>query len=435
MKKEGSEILGQADRARLDTGRGGKQGISLRNLRTFSSFKNPVYRLYFFGMTWQWAAMNMEQMVRSLLIYRLTGSAAILGVMALANALPMLFLSLFGGVIADRVQKKYILLAGFAGSAAVVFGVALALRVGYLSTQNPGSWWILIATSILHGMIMGLMMPSRQVIILEIVGEKQLMNAIALNHLGMNSLRLLAPALAGFLIDATSFTVVYYVMTAMYLVAILFITLMPRTGTITIGSTGALADMREAFQYVRHNTVILIILAFTLFGQMLSQPYMQLLPIFTEDILKVGASGLGILMGVSGMGATFGALVIASLPNRKRGFILLLSSFVMGLALVGFAFSYSWYLSLTLIVFVGLGQSGRLTLGNTLLQSYAEERYRARVMSFYMMEHGFTSLAAFAAGLTAEMIGAQWSIGSFAMALALLSISALIFVPRLRKLD
>ena len=189
----------------------------------------------------QRAAMNMQMMARSLLIYRLTGSATILGAMALANALPRLFLSLFGGIIADRVQKKYVLLIGQASSAAVSLGVALTLTLGYLSPERSGSWWVLVAASVLQGAIQGLMVPSRQAIIPEIVSEEQLMNAVALNTLGMNILRLMAPAATGFLIDAFDFQSVYYGMTIMYLMAVTFITFLPLTSTTSISRLSAIS--------------------------------------------------------------------------------------------------------------------------------------------------------------------------------------------------
>ncbi len=403
--------------------------------QTFRSFKNPVYRLYFGGMVGMMAAMNMQQITGSLLIYRLTGSAAILGVMALASALPMLLLSLFGGIIADRVQKKYVMLVGAASSALVALGVALALTLGYLGSEHTGSWWILFVAGLFNGAIFGLMLPSRQAIIREIVGEEQLLNAISLSMLEMSALRLLAPALAGFLIDAFNFAAVYYVMTGLYLMAIVFIAFMPLTGTMTIGGRGALADIKEGLNYIRHETTILLILVFTVFSVVLSMPYMMLLPIFTDDILKVGATGMGVLMSVSGIGAIVGSLVLASLPNKKRGFMLLVSSVILGVALVGFSFSSSWYLSLGLIIFVGLGQTGRMALSNTLLQYYTKEEYLGRVMSIYMMEFGLSSLGTFAAGLLAEGIGVQWAVGGFAMVLVLVSILALVFLPRLRKLD
>ena len=416
----------------LSGNRGRRGGISLFNRRTFSSLKNPVYRLYLGALFGQMASMNMQMMARSLLIWRLTGSAVILGAMSLAHAIPLLLLSLYGGVIADRVQKKYVMLIGQACSAVVSLGVALALTFGYLSSEVSGSWWILAVASVFQGTIMGLMMPSRQAILPEIVGEEQLMNAVSLNTLGTNSLRLFAPAVTGFLIDAFDFNAVYF---GMYLMAVVFILFLPHTRKITISSTSALSSIKEGLKYIRHQTTIILILLFTLFVVMLSMPYFMLMPIFTDEILKVGATGMGVLMSVSGIGAMVGSLALASLPNKKRGLMLLVSCLILGMALIGFAFSNSWYLSLGMIIFVGLGSTGRMTLGNTLIQYYVDSEYRGRVMSIYMMEFGLTSFGTFAAGLMAEAWGVQWVVGGFAMVLVLLSISALFFIPRIRKLD
>ncbi|MDO8687752.1 MAG: MFS transporter [Dehalococcoidales bacterium] len=410
-------------------------GISLRNLKTFESLKSSAYRFYFLGMTGWWASMNMEMVTRSLLVYRLTGSAAILGLMSLANGLPMLFFSLFGGVIADRMQKKYVLLVGQAGSALVSLSIALTLTLGYLSPERAGSWWILIVASVLKATIQGLMLPARQAIIPELVSKEQVMNAVALNSLGMNSLRFLAPAAAGFLIDAFDFAAIYYTTTGLYLLSMVFIVFVPLSSRIALSNRGTLAGIKEGLEYIRHETSILLILAFTLVAIILSMPYQMMLPIFTDDILKVGATGLGVLMSVSGVGAMVGSLILASIPNKRRGAILLASSLVLGLALAAFAFSSTWYLSLGLMFFVGLGQAGRQTLGSTLLQSYSEAEYLGRVMSINMMDMGLSSLGTFFAGLLAGGIGAQWAIGGFAMVLVLLVMLTLVFVPRLRRLD
>ncbi|MFC2010468.1 MFS transporter [Chloroflexota bacterium] len=409
----------------------------LRNLKTFNSLKNPVFRLFYLGMLGQRASMNMQMMARSLLIWRLTESPAILGIMSLFHALPMLLLAVFGGVIADRIQKKYVLLVGMAVSAIISVGVALALQFGYLGAERAGSWWLLAVASLLQGSVMGLMIPSRQAIIPEMVSGEQLMNAISLDSLGMNMLRLTAPALSGFLIDAFDFKAVYYAMTGMYIMGTIFIAFMPLTSKIKIRAAGrrTLTDIVEGFKYIRHETTILVILAFTLIAVVLSMPYMVLLPVFTEDILGVGATGMGVLISISGAGAMASSLVLASLPNKKRGLMLLVGSLVLGLALVGFSFSSSWYLSMALIVFVGVGQASRMTLGNTLIQYYVEDDYRGRVMSVYMMEFGLTSFGSFTAGLLAEAVGVQWALGGFALTLVCVSFLALVFIPRIRRLD
>jgi len=415
---------------------GDNQGrISLRNLRTFSSLKNPAFRFYLGGMLGQMAAMNMQMLARSLLIYRMTGSAAILGVMSLFHAIPTLSLSLFGGVIADRVQKKYVVLIGQAGSAVVSLFTALALTLGYLSAENAGSWWILAVAAVFQGIINALMMPSRQAILPEIVGEEQLLNAISLNMVGMNGLRLFAPAATGFLIDAFNFETVYYGMTGMYLMAVVFVAFVPLSGTISIRGGGAIADIKEGLQYLRHETTIVLIMALTLVVVVLSMPYFALMPIFTDDILNVGATGMGVLMSVSGIGAMTGSIILASLPNKKRGLMYLTACVVLSVALVGFSFSNSWPLSLVLITIVGFGATVRMTLSNNLIQYYVKDEFRGRVMSIYMMEFGLTSFGAFAAGVLAEKVGVQWAVGGFAIVLVFLSILALTFIPRVRRLD
>ncbi|MFH1140417.1 MAG: MFS transporter [Chloroflexota bacterium] len=422
----------------MDTGMGrggGVAPVSLKNLRTFASFKSRNFRLYYGSMLGQMAAMNMEMIARSYLIYQITHSATILGVMALASSIPMLFLSLYGGVMADRVQKKYLLLIGQVGSAAVALFIALVLVVGWLSPAHPNSWWILIGVSLVKGSIQGFMMPSRSAIIPELVSRDQIMNAVALNNFGQNFLRIIAPLPAGIFIDLWGFETIYFFMTGLYLVATVFVVLMPLTGTISIRGSGALSDMKEGFQYVRRDTTVLMLLVFTLFIVLCSMPYMQLLPVFAVDVLKGNATTMGILMMFAGFGAIVGSLVLASLPNKKRGAILLFSSFVLGLALVGFAFSKSWYLSLALVTFVGLGQTGRMTLSNALLQSYSQEQYLGRVMSVYMMEFGLTSFSAFFAGVLADGVGIQWSIGGLAAIMVALVVLVTAFSPRMRRLD
>ena len=417
-------------------GRGGRMSVtSLRNLRTFTSFKNRVFRIYFLAMLGQMAGMNMQMFARSFLVYRLTESFQPLGVLALANALPMLLFSLFGGVIADRIQKKYVLLAGQAGSAVISVAVALTLTFGYLSADRPNSWLILVVAALAQGTIMGLMMPSRQAIIREIVGEEDLMNAVSLNSLGMNLLRLAGPALAGFLAASFGYAAVYYTMTGMYVWAFALALFLPLTGTMSLRGQGVFADIREGFQYVWRTIIIRYVLLITLFTVLLSMPYQMLLPGFVIEVLKQDEGMGGILMMVSGVGAVIGSLVLASLPNKKRGLLFMGTSILLAVALLGFSLSHWLYVSMVVIVFVGVGQAGRMALGSTLLQYYAAPEYRGRVMSFMMMEFGLTSFSVFFAAMVAESFGVQWAVGGLAALLLVLSIAVLVLSPRTRQLQ
>ncbi len=407
----------------------------MRSIKTFSSLKNPVFRLYYGGLLGQMAAMNMQMVTRSLLTYRLTASATILGTLALAHAIPMTFLSLFGGALADRLQKKYVLIVGQLATAIISLAIAFALTKGYLSADRAGSWWILIAASVIQGIVMGLMMPSRQALVAEIVPGEQLMNAVALNTLGMNVLRFITPALAGFIIDAYSFEAVYYLISGLYLMAVFFISFLPLTGTKNVRGQNILTDIKDSLRYVWNDRTILLILLFTLLMVVLSRPYQFLLPIFTEDILQVGATGLGVLMSVSGIGAMIGSVLLASLPNKRRGIMLSISGLILGITLVSFSFSEMWFLSIAMIAFVGFGDTGRVTLANTLVQYYVKNDYRGRVMSLLMMEFGIMSFGVFFTGLLADAVGVQWSIGGLSIGLTVMSFLVLAFVGRIRKLD
>jgi MFS family permease len=405
------------------------------DIKTFRSLRNPVFRLYFIGMVGQWVSMNMQMVARSLLIYRISDSGTILGLASLANAIPMIMVSLWGGAIADRLQKKSILFVSMAASALVSLAVAFTLTSGVLSPDRKDSWWILIVTAVIQGIIMGLMMPSRQSIISEIVERDEVLNAVSLNMMGMNTFRILGPAAAGFLVDAFDFHIVYYISGGMYGLAAVCMMLMPKTKTVTVQGDSALKDIVDGITYVRQRKTIMLILIATLFVMVCGMPLMQLMPMITDDILDVGASGMGMLLSVSGIGAIVGSLVLASIPSRKRGIIMLSGGIIMGTALIVLAFSKWWAISLAISVFIGLGQTGHRASGNSLIQNYTEPEYRGRVMSFMMMGIGFSSLGTFFAGVLAESIGIQWSIGGLALMLVVVSSVLFIATGRLRKLD
>jgi MFS family permease len=294
---------------------------------------------------------------------------------------------------------------------------------------------VLAASSVCQGIIMALMMPSRQAILPEIVEGEQLMNAISLNTMGMNTLRLFAPAAAGLMIANIGYESVYFTVGAMYLVSTVFVWFLPRTSKVTKSTVNALQSMKEGFKYLRSERTILLILVFTLAITILAMPFQQLLPVFTEKVLHVGPDGMGWLMSVSGIGSIISSLVLASLPNKKRGLMMLGGNVILGIALAGFSFSTNYSVSLVLIAFVGLGQMVQMALGSTLIQYYIDQNYLGRVMSIMMMQFGLMSLSTFLAAALSEAIGIQWSIGSLALCMVFLSFVALAFFKTIRNLE
>ena len=434
MNDKLDEFRGEDDGTGRPRYSGGILSFSLK--KTFVSFGNSVYRTYYLSMVGHWSSLNMQMLVRTLLVYRITGSGAILGVLALAGAIPMIIFAPIGGVLADRFQKKNIIQIGQVISIIVTLAPMLALIFGYLSPAHPESWWVLAATSILQGAVMGFMMPARAAIVSEIVGPDQLMNAISLNNLGMNTFRILSPALAGFLVDLVDFWAVYAIMTAMTVMSAICILFVPYTSDPkAAGGANPIPEMIEGWQYIRRERSILLLLVFTVSATILGMTYLHILPMFTEDILKVSATGMGVLQTVSGVGAIVGSFILASLMNRRRGIILLLSGVVLGITLIGFSFSEWWYLSLFIIIFIGMSSTIQMALGNSLIQYYSDAAYRGRVMSFFMLGFGLSNLGGFFAGILAEGIGAPLSVGSLAALLLIITLSLLIRSPSLRRLD
>ena len=412
--------------------------ISFSLKKTFVSFKNPVYRLYYFSMVGHWSSMNMQMFARNLLVWYITGSGAILGILALSHAIPMIMFTLPGGLLADRLQKKNVIQVCQVASVLISLGTTLALVIGYLSPSHPDSWWVLVVSGVLQGVVMGIMTPSRSAIISEIVEPNHLMNAISLNNLGMNVFRIISPALAGVLVDVFDFWVVYALMTFMIVTSVFFILLVPPTSAPekAMKVSNSLQEVVEGWQYIKGQKTIFAVLIFTAIGMILGAPYTQLLPMFADkEILDISATSLGILMMVSGIGAILGSLVLASLSDRRRGMILIIAVMTMALTLIGFSFSVWLPVSMFFIFFIGMGSTVQMALGNSLIQYYVDASYRGRVMSFFMLCFGLSSLGAFFAGILAEGIGVQWAVGSLAILLVIFTLGIMTMSPRLRKLD
>ena len=177
-------------------------------------------------------------------------------------------------------------------------------------------------------------------------------------------------------------------------------------------------------------------MGFTLVITILAMPFQQLLPIFVVDVLHKTPQAGGFLMSVSGIGSIISSLILASLPNKKRGLMMLVGNIILGVALFSFALSTSYPLSLVLIGFVGVGQMVQMALGTTLIQYYSDPVYLGRLLSIMMMQFGLMSFSTFVAGALTELTGnVQWAIGSLALILVVLSVSAIIFVKRIRNLE
>lgn len=407
-----------------------------QKIKAIDSLKNPAFRMFFISKLFGAMGMNIRQFSLSLLVYYLTGSATWLGILTLGRAIPLLLVSPLAGALADRFEKKTLIQYGNIADVFIASGIAISLTTGFLSAGNPASWWFLLFMAILDGISMVFKGPATDAMIIEVVGDKLVTNAIALNLLGQNALRLVGPVVAGAAIDAYGYEVVFYGMAIIYAFAVFFMVFVPYTGKQNVqAGSNILLDIRDVLRYIKKERNILYILVIVLCMVFFSMPYQQLLPVF-KDVLHISNTELGVLQLMSGLGSIIGAVTLASLPNnKKRGLLMLLSGILLGVSLMFFSFSTLWAVSLAIMIGIGLGQAGRMTLPVALLQTYTRPEYRARVMSFYGVEFGLSSFGTFFAAILVDTMGVQWSVGGMAMLLMALSLAALIFIPRLRKLD
>lgn len=432
-----------------------------RRLRTFDSLIDvPAFRWYLFSMIGNWSALQMQQVVRGYLAYQITGSFAALGGVALANSVPRLALALTGGVIADRANRRHVMQLGQAFNALLAAAVAVLLFTDLLRFEH------LVIGAVLQGISNSFTQPARQAMIPQIVGAERLTNAIGLNTSAMNSMRLLAPALAGVLLAVVGASWVYVLMAALYGFAVIAMlrvptergepsavassaagaALAPEHGRGTAarrssrgGGRGGLRDIVAAFAYLRQQPVLMMLLVVHLFIVLFSMPYQRLLPGFVDDLLSSSpdqtAIRMGLLLTFTGLGALIGSLVVASLPNRHRGRLLIASIVVLGLALLAFSASSMFWLSIGIVIVLGVGQAGRQSLSNILIQTHVDNEFRGRISSIMMMEMGLESLGTFGISVLAEVIGVQWALGGVAVGLLCVALVIMLFVPSYRRLD
>ena len=406
---------------------------------TFAAFEIINYRWFFAALCGNFAAMNIQMFIRGWLVFEITGSYEKLGWMTAAGGLVGLVAAPLGGVVADRVkQKKTILqLAGIA-NALITLGIAALIFQGILVFEH------LLFSSILQGLVMNAMMPARQAFTKDVVGLDRLTNAIALSTSGMNTARLLLPGLAGGLVAALGggdgnidpAKWVYLTMAALYVWSASVITLIQVEDRAPDDESqgSILSDLSSGFKYVLRTPIIAMLLGCNFLMVFFSLTYFMLLPGFAKDVLNAGPDDLGLLISLSGIGSLLGSLYVASFGNRKRARLLLIGGLLMGVSLLGFAWSTHFWLSTVLLTVVGFGQASRMSLSNVLIQSYVDDDFRGRVMSIYMLEMAFLSIAIYPISLFADYFGPQWAVGLSAMGLVLL-ILILFQIPQYRDLD
>lgn len=394
----------------------------------FRAFKHRNFQLFFSGQIISLTGTWMQSVAQSWLVYRLTGSVALLGLIGFAGQFPVFLLTSFGGAIADKYDRQRILVVTQTCSMIVA-----AILAGLALTGTIAVWHLFVLAS-MAGVINAFDIPTRQSFVVDMVGKEDLLNAIALNSSMFNGARIIGPAIAGILVSAVGEAWCFLGNAVSYIAVITGLLLMRIMQKQAVASEGsAIEKIKEGFGFAAKTAPVRALLLLLGLVSLMGMPYAVLMPIFAEEILHGGVRGLGILMGASGSGALLAALLLASRKSiRGLGRWVAISSGSFGVFLILFSFSRSFWLSALLLVPVGFSMMLQMASSNTLVQSMVPDELRGRVMAVYsMMFMGMAPLGALMAGSLAGIIGAPYTV---VMGGAICIVGSIIFGLRLPKL-
>lgn len=395
------------------------------------ALRHRNYRLFFSGQGISLIGTWMQQIALGWLVYRLTDSAFLLGLVSFSSQIPTFILASIAGVFADRYNKHKIIII------TQVLATLQAAVLAFLTLTNLIQIWQILLLSLFSGIINAFDMPTRQTFVIDMIEDKNdLPNAIALNSSMFNSARLIGPTIAGIVISVLGEGLCFLLNAVSYLAVIIALLMMDiKPGSTYRKKEKVLEGLKEGIKYAYNFKPIRALLLLIGLVSLTGMPYTVLMPVFAKDILKGDAHTLGFLFGAVGTGALIGALYLASRKSvlgLARWITIAVSVFASGLIL--FSFSRNLTLSLFLMLFTGFGMMTQMASSNTLLQTIVDDDKRGRVMSLYVMAFmGAAPFGSFIAGTLASTIGASYTVLSGGIVCLL---GAIIFakkLPSLRK--
>jgi MFS family permease len=378
------------------SGRGSRWQAGLRALR------HRNFQLFFSGQLISLIGTWMQTVAQSWLVYRLTGSALLLGSVGFASQIPVFLFAPLGGITADRVNRRHIVIS------TQVAAMVLAFILASLTLFHKVQVWHVFILAGLLGVVNAFDIPGRQSFLVEMVGKEDLMNAIALNSSMFNGARVIGPAVAGILVAKIGEGWCFFANAVSYIAVIIGLLLMRVQSPARAAMASPFEHMMEGFRFVNQTTPIRALLLLLGIVSLVGMPYVVLMPIFADQILHGGARGLGILMGATGVGALLGALTLAFRQGVKGlGSWVAWCSAGFGASLVVFAISHTFWISVILLLPVGYTIMLQMASSNTLIQVMVPDALRGRVMAVYsMMFMGMAPIGALLGGALAERLGA-----------------------------
>ncbi len=396
------------------------------------ALRHRNYRLYWIGQLVSLTGTWMQSTAQQWLVYRLTGSPLALGTVMFLQSLPVMLLSLFAGLVADRVDKRRFLVATQTAM------MLPALVLAALTYTGAVQYWHVLGLAFVFGLANTFDLPTRQSFTVEMVGKPDLMNAIALNSSMFNTARLVGPAVAGLLVANVGEAAAFGLNGLSYL-AVIGGLLMMRLPAFTprAGRLQPLADIREGLGYIARTPSVLALVLLAAVPSIFGFPATTLLPVIAGEVLGLQADGFGALISGMGLGALAGAISLAVLGGyRRKGRLLTTAMFAFSGALVAVAFSRAVPLTLIAMAFWGWGMINHLATTNTLLQLQAPDHLRGRVMSAYLWAViGMAPIGSLLLGSLAEWWGAPAALLIGGGACFLSALAAFVFAPQVRAIE
>lgn len=374
----------------------------------FRALRHRAFRVFFFGQAVSVTGTWMQSMAQAWLVYRLSGSPLVLGVLWTVRFGPSLVLAPLAGVVADRIPRKTLVVATQAASLLQASALAALTLTGTVLT------WHILVLALLQGVVDTLDMPARQTLQMDLVGIEDLQSAVSLNSSAFNLARMLGPALAGILVAEFGEGVCFAANAVSY-TAVLAALLALRVPAAPAAPPRSLSsELLEGFRYALADMRIRRVLMAVTVVSVLGMSYSSLLPVLAGDVLGAGARGYGALLAGVGLGAILGALTAASRSSRglPRG-ATALGQAALGISLLGLAASASLAVALTAQVAIGFIIAVLLSTTNAFLQTTAPPHLRGRIVSLYIwLFVGVSPLGGLAAGALAERAGVAWAIAA-----------------------
>jgi MFS family permease len=384
----------------------GDDGRVIQTSAMFRALRHRNFQLFFSGQLISLIGTWMQNVAQSWLVYRLTGSALLLGVVGFSGQIPVFIFAPLGGMIADRRSRHRVVIA------TQTISMILAFILAGLTLAHKITVPEIIILAVLLGIVNAFDIPARQAFLGDMVHREDLMNAIALNSSMFNGARVVGPAVAGVLVAWIGEGWCFFANAISYIAVIVGLLLMTIAKHHHKPTSSPYEHIAEGFRFVRRTKPIRALLLLLGCISLLALPYSVLMPIFADRILHGGARGYGILMGCAGLGALGGALTLAMRTGmRGLGRWIAIACACFGAALIAFSFSRTFWLSAVLLVPAGYAVMLQTSASNTLLQAMSPNNLRGRVLAVYsMMFMGMAPIGALLAGVVAKHIGAPLTV-------------------------